>query len=85
MKSLDRIARFLKLQQWDEPDLPAYKAPEDRGKHYTIDLTEDSETFEWRAELSIPEAHVHEMGSGDYGWQALMNLADIMKRMGLLD
>jgi hypothetical protein len=55
------------------------------GKNYTISLAEDPETYEWRATLSIPEAHVHEEGSGDYGWEALANLADRMKRMGLLD
>jgi len=55
------------------------------GKNYTIYLAEDPQTFEWRAVLDITEAHVHEEGSGDYGWQALANLADRMKRMGLLE
>ena len=54
-------------------------------KNYTIFLAEDPQTFEWRATIDIPEAHVHEEGSGNYGWEALANLADRMKRMGLLD
>jgi len=55
------------------------------GRNYTIHVSEDPQTYEWRAVIDIPDAAIHEEGSGDYGWQALANLADRMKRIGLLE
>lgn len=54
---------------------------------YEVNLVRsgDVDSGDWRAELSIPSAHVDLVAAGKSGWDALLRLANKMKNMGLLD